>query len=245
MVLPSDFTSLSVPDQLFVAIDRERVDRGLAPFAGLDTALNAGAQRGADHAQLPRAPGHTFRRGQHGMDRRRRQRARCRLPVDVRRRARQRRSRLHEQQDVWLLGRSRHRAQPFRGTRTHPRHGCRLRPRRRHLSPATLAGRRWRPRWPSTPARHVRYSYTWRQALAATAAGTLQPLHGLAATESDTGIPDPRHNVVARARLHADLRSRWSGRLPGLYQCSPWRHQPRAHGGGCARPWCCRSGSRS
>ena len=34
MVLPADFARLTVPEQLFVAIDRERVDRGLAPFTG-------------------------------------------------------------------------------------------------------------------------------------------------------------------------------------------------------------------
>ena len=35
MELPADFARLTVPEQLFVAIDRERVDRGLAPFTGL------------------------------------------------------------------------------------------------------------------------------------------------------------------------------------------------------------------
>ncbi len=60
MVLPSDFPRLTIPEQLFVAIDRERVDRGLPPFIGLDTALDATAQTGADSAQLPPRPGHTY-----------------------------------------------------------------------------------------------------------------------------------------------------------------------------------------
>src|ERR1700733_5293712 len=60
MALPSDFARLSVPEQLFVAIDRERVDRGLAPFAGVETTLDTGAQRAADRAQLPRSPGRSL-----------------------------------------------------------------------------------------------------------------------------------------------------------------------------------------
>ena len=47
MELPADFPRLTVPEQLFVAIDRERVDRGLAPFTGLTTALDADAQTGS------------------------------------------------------------------------------------------------------------------------------------------------------------------------------------------------------
>ncbi len=40
MVLPADFAQLSVPDQLFIAVNLERVDRGLPTFGGLTTALN-------------------------------------------------------------------------------------------------------------------------------------------------------------------------------------------------------------
>ncbi len=60
MVLPADFPRLSVPEQLFVAVNRERVDRGLAPFNGLTVALNAGAQKGADTAALPTSPGASY-----------------------------------------------------------------------------------------------------------------------------------------------------------------------------------------
>ena len=60
MLLPADFARLTVPEQLFVAIDRERVDRGLAPFTGLVASLDTDAQRGARAAQLPSRPGSDF-----------------------------------------------------------------------------------------------------------------------------------------------------------------------------------------
>jgi len=60
MVLPSGFGQLSVPQQLLVAIDLERVDRHLSPFAGLTAALDANAQRGADAANDPPDPGRRY-----------------------------------------------------------------------------------------------------------------------------------------------------------------------------------------
>lgn len=57
MVLPAGFGSLTVAQQVFVAINVERTDRGLPPFKGLTTALNANAQRGADIANDPPDPG--------------------------------------------------------------------------------------------------------------------------------------------------------------------------------------------
>jgi hypothetical protein len=54
MVLPADFPRMSVPEQFFIAVDRERVDRGLRPFVGMTTALDAAAQRGAEAGDLPR-----------------------------------------------------------------------------------------------------------------------------------------------------------------------------------------------
>ncbi|MEA2533047.1 MAG: hypothetical protein QOJ93_858, partial [Actinomycetota bacterium] len=47
MVLPSNFGKLSVPQQLFVALNRERVDRRLPPITGLSDGLSALAERGA------------------------------------------------------------------------------------------------------------------------------------------------------------------------------------------------------
>src|ERR1700735_3723887 len=60
MELPADFPELTVPEQVFVAIDRERVDRGLAPFTGLSSALDTDAQKGADAARLPARPGPAY-----------------------------------------------------------------------------------------------------------------------------------------------------------------------------------------
>jgi ribosomal protein L24E len=53
MVLPSNYASLTVPEQLLVVTDMERIDRGLAPFAGLNPSLNQVAQAGADAATDP------------------------------------------------------------------------------------------------------------------------------------------------------------------------------------------------
>ena len=35
MVLPADFARLSIPEQLFIAVNLERIDRGLPAFGGL------------------------------------------------------------------------------------------------------------------------------------------------------------------------------------------------------------------
>jgi hypothetical protein len=60
LLLPAGFAQLTVPEQLFVVINRERVDRRLAPFAGLSAALNSDAQKGAATAQLPPRPGRAY-----------------------------------------------------------------------------------------------------------------------------------------------------------------------------------------
>ncbi len=57
MVLPSDFGQLTVPEQIFVAVDLERVDRGLPPFAGLTASLDADAAVGAGKSLDPPVPG--------------------------------------------------------------------------------------------------------------------------------------------------------------------------------------------
>jgi hypothetical protein len=57
MVLPPGFTQMSVPDQIFVATNLERVDRGLPPFVKMTASLNANAQVGADDANDPPDPG--------------------------------------------------------------------------------------------------------------------------------------------------------------------------------------------
>ena len=124
MVLPSGFARLSVPDQLFVAVNLERVDRGLPPFGGLTTALDRNAQVGADDANDPPDPGAGVRPRRRGVGRRVRQRPRRRLRVDVRRRVRQRQPGLPASRRSGLLGppqghprRLRLRGQPGHGRR--------------------------------------------------------------------------------------------------------------------------------
>jgi hypothetical protein len=56
MVLPSDFVNLTVPEQLFVVADLERVDRGLPPYLGLVPALNNAAQQAAANLSDPSVP---------------------------------------------------------------------------------------------------------------------------------------------------------------------------------------------
>jgi hypothetical protein len=47
MVLPSNWFSLNVPEQLFVIADLERTARGLPPYVGINAALSAEAQHAA------------------------------------------------------------------------------------------------------------------------------------------------------------------------------------------------------
>jgi hypothetical protein len=51
--LPSNWYSLTVPEQLFVLADVERVDRGLPPYLGLNRTLSAAAQAGARQRRDP------------------------------------------------------------------------------------------------------------------------------------------------------------------------------------------------
>ena len=56
MTLPSNFDNLSVPEQLFVVANLERVDRGLPPYLGLVPALSDAAQQAAVNAADPQVP---------------------------------------------------------------------------------------------------------------------------------------------------------------------------------------------
>jgi hypothetical protein len=60
MVLPAGFGALGIPQQIFVAVNLERVDRGLPPFVGLTAVLNRNAQKGADSANDPPDPGKSY-----------------------------------------------------------------------------------------------------------------------------------------------------------------------------------------
>ena len=192
MALPSDFGRLSVPEQLFVAVDRERVDRGLAPFTGLTTTLDTDSRQGADAARLPTEPGRAFHSVatewigdvDNGLD------------ADF----------------AWLYHDGPGSGVPgCAGDRTA---GCWADRRivlARLGSHGLVMGAAYDPtgdttnqdRGGSSLAATLattdapgRYAYTWTQALAATAAGTLRPLRAVPASESDSGISDPRHNVA-------------------------------------------------
>lgn len=56
MTLPPAFSNLSAPEQLLTLADLERIDRGLAPIAGLSPQLDADAQQGADINGDPSGP---------------------------------------------------------------------------------------------------------------------------------------------------------------------------------------------
>jgi hypothetical protein len=56
MQLPSNWTKLTIAEQLFVTADLERVGRGLPPYVGLSRQLDALAQAGAEVAEDPAGP---------------------------------------------------------------------------------------------------------------------------------------------------------------------------------------------
>jgi hypothetical protein len=60
MVLPAGFAKMSVPEQLFVTTNLERVDRGLPPFVGLSAVLDANSAKGAKTADDPPNPSFTL-----------------------------------------------------------------------------------------------------------------------------------------------------------------------------------------
>jgi hypothetical protein len=53
LVLPSNWSELSVPDQLLVMTDLERTARGQAPFSGIAADLDSNAQSGANAGEDP------------------------------------------------------------------------------------------------------------------------------------------------------------------------------------------------
>jgi hypothetical protein len=53
MVLPGDWNSLTIPQQLLVLSNLERIDRGLVAIEGLSANLNSYAQTGADNDEDP------------------------------------------------------------------------------------------------------------------------------------------------------------------------------------------------
>jgi hypothetical protein len=191
MTLPSDFARLSVPEQLFVALDRERVDRGLAPFAGLTAALDAIAEKGAGTAQLPPRPGRDYASVDaewigavdNGLD------------ADFQ----------------WMYNDG-----PASGVpncSSNQTSGC-WADRQivlEHFSSRHLVmGAAFDPTGDTSPGdrggsslaatlavdeRPGTYVYSWSDALAATKAGAMRPLRDVPASESNAGIADPTGNV--------------------------------------------------
>ena len=100
--LPSYYDSISVPEQLLVLTDLERVDRGLAGFNGLSTKLDALSRAAAISNQDPDGPGRhglgiqLGRGGGIGVA--------GRLRLDVRRRPALAQYGLHRPRFQWLLG---------------------------------------------------------------------------------------------------------------------------------------------
>jgi hypothetical protein len=191
MRLPANFAQLSVPEQLFVALNRERVDRGLAPFAGLTAALNATAQKGASAAQLPPRPGHAYSSVDsewigavdNGLD--------------------------ADYQWMYFDG-------PDSGvpdcSSSHPA-GCWVDRRivlERFRSPHLVMGAAFDPSGDTTAGDRGGSSlaaawavneqpgplvYSWNDALAASRSGTMRPLRAIPASDSNAGVADPTHNV--------------------------------------------------
>ncbi len=193
MVLPSDFARLTVAQQLFVALNRERVDRGLAPFAGLTTSLDQLAEQGASVGQLPPEPGRSYTSvatewiGAVGNG----------LGADYQ----------------WMYQDGPKSGVP--GCSGAQRLGCWA---DRDIVLGPLGSRRlvmgaaFDPSADTSPGDRGgsslaavlavgpqlsgdAYAYTWEQAMADTAVGTLRPLRAVPAGESLTGIPDPHRNI--------------------------------------------------
>jgi hypothetical protein len=191
MVLPADFARLSVPEQLFVVLNRERVDRGLTPFAGLSAALDANAQTGAAAAALPPAPGHDYRSVNaewigavdNGLD------------ADYQ----------------WLYDDGPHSGVPnCSNTKSSGCWADRQIVLQRFGPHPLVMGAAYDPNGDTSPgdrggsslaatlataARPGTFVYTWASALAAVRTGTLRPLRSLPASDSNAGVPDPAHNV--------------------------------------------------
>lgn len=193
LAVPATLAALPVPEQLFVAVDAERVARHLRPFVGMSGALDAVAQRAADRSVLPAAPGGGFPQADeewiggvvNGLD----------------------------ADDEWMYDDGPGSGVAQCGSSTEA--GCWA---DRHIvlddfaGPGTLVmgigfdptgdrttGDRGGTSLASVLARASRpgpLAYTWAEAQQAIAGGRLVPLSALPAGESTTGIPDPAGNVA-------------------------------------------------
>jgi len=193
MRLPADFSGLTVAEQLFVAIDRERVDRGLTPFSGLSAALDQEAAKGADSAQLPPRPGSRYSSVvaewigavANGLD------ADYQWMYDDGPASGTpgctggQTSGCWADRDIVLGSFGSHHLQLAMGAAYNPTGDTSPGDRGGSSLAATLAA----------TSNGGPYAYTWRQALAATSDATLRPLRALPASLSAGGIADPPRNV--------------------------------------------------
>jgi hypothetical protein len=190
MRLPSDFAQLSVPEQLFVAIDAERVSRGLAPFSGLAADLDAGARSGALSAQLPPKPSRMYRRVDeewigdvdNGLDADYQWMYNDGPGSGLPHCTRAVRSGCWVDRDIVLDG--------FGGSHAIVMGAAYVTATAANQGGSSLAATM------AVATRTEQLAYTWNDAVASMRTGTLTPLDKLPADESDTGIPDPARNVV-------------------------------------------------
>ena len=192
MLLPADFSQLTVPEQLFVAVDRERVDRGLAPFTGLAAALDATAQKGADALQAPPRLGRSWpsvgtewiNAVDNGLD------------ADYQ-------WMYNDGPGSGVPGCSGRKASGCWADRNIVLHQFGS----NHLamgaafnasvdtSPGDKGGSSLAAMFAVNATGSGAFAYTWKNALAATTTAALPPLRSIPASESGTGIPDPANNV--------------------------------------------------
>jgi hypothetical protein len=191
IVLPAGFAQLAVPEQLLVVLNRERVDRGLPPFAGLSAGLNANAEKGAARAGLPPRPSRAYTEVgtewigavDNGLD------------ADY----------------EWLYNDGPNSGAP--NCSSTESSGCwadRQIVLKRFGSHPLVMGAAYDADGDTSPGDRGGSSlaatlavtehpgalvYTWGNALTATEAGTLPPLRSLPAAESNAGIADPARNV--------------------------------------------------
>jgi hypothetical protein len=195
MRLPSDFPKLSVPEQIFVAVDRERVDRGLAPFTGLSATLDAQATKGAATGQLPPRPGNQYASAvaewigpvDNGLD------ADYQWMYDDGNGSGTPGCSGGQTSGCWadrdIVLASYGRRQLVMGAAYDPTGDD---------SPGDRGGSSLAVTLASTGAGTGPLAFTWAQALAATAKGTLRPLRAVPASLSDGGIADPPRNVLPK-----------------------------------------------
>jgi hypothetical protein len=191
MALPEGFQRLPVPEQLLVAVDRERVDRGLPPFTALSSTLSAVAQGGADAAAAPADPGAAFSHAStewlggatNGLD------AVYSWMYDDGPGSRVRKCGKTGGSGCWS---DRHLLLDDYGVGV-LQMGAALNP-----TADTSAGDRGGPSLAAVFAVGRRYSgtltYLWARAVTDTQAGTIRPKTAPPADRSATGIPDPPHS---------------------------------------------------